>query len=94
MFSTNGAGLKNRKVDSLTAEVRSTGANIVTIQEMHCTQKGKIKMGQEFVVFEAICAKKGGGTMIAIHEDLNPKLVEEYNDDFELLVVEINAEDM
>ena len=51
-------------------------------------------MGQEFVVFEAIRAKKGGGTMIAIHEDLNPKLVEEYNDDFELLVVEINAEDM
>ena len=94
MFSTNGAGIKNGKVDSLTAEVRNTGANIVTIQETHCTQKGKIKMDQEFVVFEAIRAKKGGGTLIAIHEDLNPKLVEEYNDEFELLVVEINTEDL
>ena len=51
-------------------------------------------MDQEFVVFEAIRAKKGGGTLIAIHEDLNPKLVEEYNDEFELLVVEINTEDL
>ena len=93
IFSTNGAGVKNGKQDSLKAEVRNTCANIVTIQETHCIEKGKIKMDNDFVVFEAIRTKKGGGTMIAIHEDLNPKLVSEYNDEFELLVVEINADD-
>ena len=43
-------------------------------------------MDREFVIFEAIRAKKGGGTAIAIHEDLKPKLIEEYSDEFELLV--------
>jgi hypothetical protein len=92
LFSTNGAGVKNGKVQSLNAEVKSTGANIVTIQETHCTQKGKIKMDKDFVTFEAIRTRKGGGTMIAAHKDLTPKLIEEYNEDFELLVVEINTE--
>ena len=93
LFSTNGAGVKNGKVRSLNAEVQSTGANIVTLQETHCNQKGKIKMDDKFIIFEAIRKKKGGGTMIAVHEDLNPTLIEEYNDEFELLVVEIETKD-
>ena len=93
VFATNGAGVKNGKVNSLNAEVRSSRANIVMIQETHCTQKGKILMDNHFVVFEAIWEKKGGGTLLAIHEDLNPKLIEEYNDDFELLVVETNTKE-
>ena len=44
VFATNGAGVKNSKVDSLNAEVRSTKANIVMVQETHSTKKGKIKM--------------------------------------------------
>ena len=91
MFSTNGAGVKNGKVRSLNAEVRSTGANIVTIQETHSRQKGKIKMDNHFVTFEAIRKKKGGGTIIAVHESFNPILIEEYCDEFELLVVEIET---
>ena len=87
IFSANCASLKNGKINSLNAEVRSTKANIVTLQEVHYRQKGKIKMDKSFVVFEAIRSKKGGGTAIAIHEDLKPKLIEEYNDEFELLVV-------
>ena len=43
------------------------------------------------VVFEAIQTKKGGGTMCAVREELNPKLIEEYKDPFELLVVEIEV---
>ena len=82
LFSTNGAGIKNGKVASLIAEVHNTQANIITVQETHSRQKGKIFMGSEFVTFEAIRDKKGGGTMIAVHQDLNPKLVEEYNDEF------------
>ena len=42
IFFTNGAGVKNGKVASLNAEVRNTQASIVTIQETHCRQKGKI----------------------------------------------------
>ena len=43
------------------------------------------------VVFEAIRSLKGGGTLVACHKDLKPKLVEEYEDEFELLVVEIEV---
>ena len=93
IFSTNGAGVKNGKVDSLNAQVKSVQANIITIQETHCSQKGKIRMSRELVVFEAIRKRKGGGTLLAIHEDFNPKLVDEYSDEFELLVVEINTEE-
>ena len=37
LFATNGAGVKNGKVNSLNAEVRSTRANVIMIQETHCT---------------------------------------------------------
>ena len=43
------------------------------------------------VVFESIRTKKGGGTICAIHQDLNPKLVEEYNEPFEMIVVEVEG---
>ena len=93
VFSTNSAGVKYGKINSLNAEVRNTNANIVTIQETHFSQKGKLHMDPSFVIFEAIRKKKFGGTMIAIHQDLNPKLIEEYSDDFELLIVEVETKD-
>ena len=89
IYSTNGAGVVNGKTASLRSEVLATNANIVTIQETHCVRKGKIHMPQGFVVFEAIRKAKHGGTMCAIREELNPKLIEEYHDTFELLVVEV-----
>ena len=46
------------------------------------------------MVFETIRRKKGGGTLVAIDKDLKPKFVEEYDDEFELLVVEIEAENI
>ena len=88
MFSTNGAGVVNGKIHSLVSEVKATGATVVTVQETHCRRKGRI-MIDDMVVFEVIRVKKGGGTMFAIHKDLNPKLVEEYNNPFEMLVVEV-----
>ena len=48
-------------------------------------------MDKEFVVFEAICKKKCGGTLLAINEDFKPKLIEEYSDEFELIFVETNT---
>ena len=50
-------------------------------------------MIENMVVFEAIRSKKGGGTLCAVHKDLNPKLIEEYNEPFELLVIEVVAGD-
>ena len=41
-----------------------------------------------FEIFEAIRTKVKGGTLIAIHKSLSPVLIEEYSDEFELLVVE------
>jgi exonuclease III len=90
IFSTNAAGLLS-KGESLVNEIHATSANIVTVQETHCTSKGRIKMHTSFVIFEAIRKAKHGGTMCAIHEDFSPKLIEEYDDPFELLVVEIET---
>ena len=90
LFSTNGAGVVGGKVNSLKSAVRDVTANLITIQETHCRRKGKILI-DDFVIFEAIRKAKGGGTLIACHEDLKPKLIEEYEDDFELLVVEIKV---
>ena len=92
IFSTNAAGLGSGKVNSLRSEVMATTSNIVTIQETHSLRKGLIKMPVGFVTFEAIRKAKHGGTMCTIHEDLNPKLIEEYSDPFEMLVVEVETD--
>ena len=93
VFSTNAAGLLSGKLESLRSQVIATGANIVTIQETHALRKGKIKMPAGFVIFEAIRKAKQGGTMCAISQDLKPNLIEEYNNPFELLVVEVEVEE-
>ena len=43
-----------------------------------------------FVIFKAIRKlKQFGGTIIGIHESMEPILIEDYSDEFELLVVEV-----
>ena len=88
VFSANAAGIIGGKFHSLKNEVSVTNANIVTVQETPCRRKGKIQL-ENFISFEAIRKTKGGGTLIAIHKDLKPKLVEEYSEEFELLSVNI-----
>ena len=88
MFSTNGAGVVGGKIKSLQAAVNKTNSNLVTIQETHSKRKGRIQI-QNHIVFEAIRKAKGGGTLISGHKDLNPKLINQYEDEFELIVVEI-----
>ena len=92
MFSTNAAGLVKGKIASLLSEVNATGSNIVTIQETHSIRKGKIVKPADFVVFETIRKIKHGGTMCAVKHYLNPKLIEEYDDPFELLIVEVEVD--
>ena len=91
-FSTNGAGVIGGKISSLKAQVKLTMANVITIQETHARRKGRIQI-PEMVVFEAIGRAKGGGTLIAPHKSLNPRLVESYEDDFELLLVELEFQE-
>ena len=44
-------------------------------------------------MFEAIRKnKEKGGSMLIVHKDLQPVLIKEYNDDFELLVVEVTTQ--
>ena len=63
-------------------------SNLITVQETHFRNKGKFQI-PNFITFESIRSKKGGGTLIAAHKDLIPKLIEEYSEEFELLVIEV-----
>ena len=88
IMSTNCAQLKG-KLDSFKSELRQANVGLFTLQETHCVTKGKIKI-PDFEIFESIRKKAKGGTMLGAHKALKPFLIIEYNDAFELLVVEIN----
>ena len=45
---------------------------------------------ENYEIFEAIRKKQSGGTLVGVHKALNPILIEEYSEHFELLVVEIS----
>ena len=89
VLATNCAGVRG-KVSSLKSEVKHAAVNLVILQETHSKRKGQIQF-PNMMVFEAIRKVKGGGNLIASHEDLNPKLIKDYDDEFELLVVEIET---
>ena len=66
-------------------------ASIFTIQETNFKSKGRFVM-EEYNTFEAIKQnKERGGTLIGIHKSLQPVLIEEYSEIFELIVTEINV---
>jgi hypothetical protein len=87
MFSTNAAQLKG-KLNSFKSELKRTNAGLFTVQETHYAAKGKVQI-ENFEIFESIRKKVKGGTMIGAHKALEPFLINEYSDEFELLVVEI-----
>ena len=89
IFSANCAGCQN-KTQSLIDNVNHLGAGIFTLQETHFKRKGRLNdKFSEFEIFEAIRKKQKGGTIIGAHKSLDPILIEEYSEDFELLVIEI-----
>ena len=93
MFSANVAGCGS-KTKSLMNNIKKLDAAIVTLQETHFGKKGKLNDKlSDFEVFEAIRNKVKGGTLIAVHKSLNPVLIEEYSDEYELLVVEVKMGD-
>ena len=88
IFSANCAGCEN-KIQSLVNNVNHIGAGIFTLQETHFKRKGRLNSKFcEFQMFEAIRKKQKGGSLIGVHKNLDPILIEEYSEDFELLVVE------
>ena len=87
VFSTNAAGLKS-KIQSLKNELSNSNAAVFTIQESHFSKKGKLKINN-YEIFEAIRKKQKGGSIIGAHKALNPILISEYSEDFELIVIEI-----
>ena len=89
IFSSNAQGLKS-KIQSLKSELKSSNAGGFTIQESHFRKKGKLKV-DNFEIFEAIRNKESGGSIIGAHKSLNPILISEHSDEFELLVVEIQV---
>ena len=54
-------------------------------------KKGKHSL-DNYVIFEAIRKKVGGGSILGIHESLNPHLIVVYEEDFELIIVETKVE--
>ena len=76
------------KIPSLKNEIKNINAAIFIIQETHFRKKGHLKI-ENYEVFEAIRKKQSGGTVIGAHKALNPTLIEEFSEEFELLVVEI-----
>ena len=92
IVSTNGVGIVGGKISSLRAQVKNTQANLVTLQETHAKRKGNIQLSK-MVVFKAIHKTKGGGPLVAAQKSLNPKLIEVYEDDFDLIVVEVEVKE-
>ena len=89
IFSANCAGCNN-KIKILVYNVNHIGAGMFTLQESHFKRKGRLNSHfSDFEVFESIWKKQKGGTVIGAHKSLSPILIEEYLEDFELLVVEV-----
>ena len=87
IFSANCAGCAN-KVQSSVNNVNHLNAGIITLQETHFKRKGKLNNKfHNFEIFEAIRKKHNGGTLIGANESLDPIVIEENSDEFELLVV-------
>ena len=89
MFSNNCNGA-NLKVESLKYEIKRTNSSLFTLQETHFSKKGRVRI-DDFVVFEAIRMKEHG-TMLGAHVKLQPVLINEYSETFEMLVVQVKVE--
>ena len=90
MFSANAGGL-GKKIHSLKHELNETNSHIFTIQESHFRARGRLKV-DNFIIFESIRKnKEKGGSILGIHKSLEPVLIEEYSENFELIVAEIKV---
>ena len=89
-FSVNCAWC-NKKVKSMVDNGNYVKAGIFSLKETHFKRKGRLNAKfPNFHLFETIKKrKKLGGTLIGAHKSLDPILIEEYSEDFELLVIDV-----
>ena len=85
VISTNSQGDKFLSLASL---VKVKKASVFVVQETQARKKGKHQL-EHFVIYESKRSKIGGGSMMGFHESLNPVLVSNYENEFELMVVEV-----
>ena len=84
VISSNSQGDKFSSIASL---VTNKSASVFMIQETQARKKG-IHQLEHFVIFEAKRSKPGGGSMMGLHESMNPVLISLYEHEFELIVVQ------
>ena len=89
MFSVNAAGLK-KKILSFQTILEKTKCDVFMVQETHFSTKGQLSI-PNFILFESIRSKNNGGTVIGVHKDYNPVLINLYEGDLEVIVVEIQV---
>ena len=87
VYSCNAAGLKG-KMSSLKSELKANNVAVFAIQETHFSKEGKIQV-EGYEIFESIRKKEKGGSVLGIHNALNPTLVSKYENEFELICVEV-----
>ena len=83
VLSTNSQG---NKYECLSSLVKSKQASVFMVQETQSRKKGKYQI-ENYVIFEAKRNKVGGGSLLGVHESMNPLLVSLYEVEFELIVV-------
>ena len=92
ILTTNAAGLRYKAGD-LNNKIKHFDSTIFSVQETHFARKGRFEINK-YIIFEAIRkGKQKGGSMLGVHVDLCPVLVQEYSDKFELIVVEVQVGD-
>ena len=87
LLGCNAAGLKQKK-QSLWSKIEKFQAGCVFIQETKLYRKGQITLPNLQVFEQVRTGKKGGGLLLAIHQNLDPVLIFEGDDDVELIVVQ------
>ena len=67
--------------------VKNTGATVFMVQEKSSRRMGKYRF-QDYIICDAIRRKVGGGSLMGVHQSLNPKLITLCDEDnYELIVV-------
>ena len=67
-------------------------ADIKSIQETHTSKEGMFRI-EGYEIFESIRKhKKDGGTAVGVHKALDPVLIKKYDDEFEIIVVEVEIQ--
>ena len=88
IVGNNVAGI-NGKIDSLNKLIEVLGPGVIMLQETKLYNQGKVKL-PDFIIFEKLRKYAGGGgLMTAVHENLNPILIEEDDEETEILIVDI-----